>query len=145
MDEKKRTCVREGRGLGLKNKRMGSCHLLAWIVCHVAPQLHSQMKAPSCRPDAHQDTLSINPPAFSHVQTDTHALPLNTYTHMHRSPPAALMTPIVLGSASPSIWLPYGGAVSSCENYCTSASICTTLYKPRVGPAKVSGPTNNTW
>lgn len=84
-------------------------------------------------------------PTFSHVPADTHALPPDTYAHIHRLPPCYFTTFIVLFSVSPSIWLPYEEPQPAVKNYCTSAPIYTTLYKPRVGPAKVSGPTFNTW
>lgn len=108
--------------------------------CPSSSLTDERLAAPSYPPDTHEDTA-----AFSHVQTDMRALHLNTYTQMHRSPPAVLTTAIVLCSASLSIWLPDGGAIASCENYCTSAPIYMTLYKPRVGPAKVSRPTYYTW
>lgn len=88
-------------------------------------------------------------PAFSHVQTDTHALTPSTYTHMQRPPPPEptrhfndfYCSEHCFSLHMTSIW----GARAGCENYCTSAPIYMTLYKPRVGPAKVSGPTYNTW
>lgn len=137
-EERRREFVVWGRESGLKKekeKRMRSCHLLAWIVSHI----NFTHRWKTCSRHSPRHTLNCTS-AFSHVQTDMHALPLNTYTHIL----PILTTSVVLQCFSlhmTSIW----GATAGCGNYCTSAPICLTLYKPRMGPAKVSAPKYNTW